>query len=134
MASWPAAPDPPIELVCVLSNHADVIGHRLVCRRLLDGEYRDYHLAINGVTARRLERIFARRPFKRMAKAPREPIGILYLGVADPKVAQIYLMLHFGRSRRKVRLRVPPFVLWELEWVAALEHHEPEYGRPIAQA
>ena len=127
------APAPPVELVCVLSNHADLLGYRLITRRTFDGLALDYHLAINRQSAIKLNALFDSRPFKALRRHPNARVAIHYGGIADPTTADIYLVLTHGKSREKHRLRVPRFVMLELAWVAALRTHDKTMGRRIAE-
>lgn len=128
------APQPPLELVCTLSNYADILGHRLVCRRTFDGLPMDYHLAIDRRASRKLDLLFEARPFRRLRLDRRDRVAISYAGIAEPTEGAIYLLLTRGKSRLKRRLRVAPFVMMELAWVAALTSHDPEMARPVIEA
>lgn len=131
---WEPAPNPPVELICTLSTYADIIGHRLVCQKTMDGEPRHYHLAIPRRLVPHLNALFDERPFRRLRTQPHGRVALCFYGAADRDRSEIYVLLSCGRSRLKRRLQVPPFVLWELDWVAALKAHSEEYGRRVFEA
>lgn len=138
----PTVPDPPLELVCTLDDHPDVLGHRLVCRRTFHDLSMDYHLAIDKKTSKELDRLLHAQPFRRLRLDRRGQAALSYAGVAANPTpddrsddrSEIYLLLTDGRSRRKVKLVVPHFVMLELEWVAALEAHALELARLTIEA
>ena len=127
-------PDPPLELVCTLANHAAILGHRLVCRRTFGGEALDYHLAIDRRTARKLDPFFNAQPFRRTRRSRHERVAVSYGGIADPLDGEIYLILSQGKSRLKQRVTVPSFVMMELAWVAGLSEHNYDLGRMVIEA
>lgn len=127
-------PDPPVELVAVLENYAEVLGYRLICRRTFDEGPGDYHLAITETVARRLNRLFDDKPFRHLRRKKQERIAISYLGIADPHTGEVYLLLQSGRSRLKYRLRFPQHIMWELQWVADLDGHDQEFMRAVVEA
>ena len=134
-----------IQIVGVLSDLEEMGVYRLICRRWLDEQVRDYYIYVERVTAAAVNRLLDERPFKVLRIMPGEAASLVYAGdmleqnamAASPvsrPTAVLYLELCHNRSRRKYRLEVSPRVVSQFHWLLQLTEHDPKHSRMILEA
>lgn len=134
-----------IQIVGVLSDLEEMGVYRVICRRWLGDEERDYYIYVERNTAATINRLLDERPFKVLRLMPQEGTALLYAGdmleqnaipsSSGPRpTAILYLELWHNKSRRKYRLEVSPRVVNQFHWLLQLTQHDPKHSRPVLEA
>lgn len=135
-----------IRIVGVLFDLKELGLFRLVCRRELSQDIRDYYIYVDRGTAFQVDRLLDAQPFKVLRRDPTLCAGLFVTGERPGQILQegddapgsapvvVYLEHRLGNSRHKYRLEVRAQVLKQLRWLQFLKEHDPAHARAIIEA
>lgn len=135
-----------IRIVGVLFDLKELGLFRLVCRRELYQDIRDYYIYVDRATAFQVDRLLDAQPFKALRRDPTLCAGLFVAGEHPEQTllagddasgnmrVVLYLEHRLGRSRHKYRLEVRAQVVKQLRWLQHLEAHDPAHARRIIEA
>ncbi|MFM7204892.1 MAG: hypothetical protein ACKO6N_29310 [Myxococcota bacterium] len=130
-----------IRIVGVLFDLKELGLFRLVCRRELSQDIRDYYIYVDRGTAFQVDRLLDAQPFKVLRRDPTLCAGLFVTGILQEgddapgsEHGVVYLEHRLGNSRHKYRLEVRAQVLKQLRWLQFLKEHDPAHARAIIEA